>query len=90
MCDLTSEVCDGDVRQYSNLVLYVQALKQIHCMAGGKKHGGQKVSTKEGRKRERRPKVSGAPSFEVTGTHVVILVGALFALAWFAGLLPDP
>ena len=40
-------------------------------------------------KRERRPK-SGAPHFEVTGTHVVILVGALFALAWFAGLLPDP
>ena len=59
-------------------------------MAGGKKHGGQKVSTKEGRKRERRPKVSeGPPQFEVTGTHVVVLVGALFALAWFAGLLPE-
>ena len=40
-------------------------------------------------KRERRPKVSG-PQFEVTGTHVVILVGALFTLAWWAGLLPDP
>ena len=41
-------------------------------------------------KRERRHKVSEGPPFEVTGTHVVILVGALFALAWFAGLLPDP
>ena len=40
-------------------------------------------------KRERR-KVSEAPPFEVTGTHVVILVGALFTLAWLAGLLPDP
>ena len=40
-------------------------------------------------KRERQPKVSG-PQFEVTGTHVVILVGALFTLAWWAGLLPDP
>ena len=59
-------------------------------MAGGKKHGGQKVSTKEGRKRERRLKVSEGPQLEITGTHVVILVGALFTLAWFAGLLPDP
>ena len=41
-------------------------------------------------KRERRPKISEGPQFEVTGTHVVIFVGALFALAWFAGLLPDP
>ena len=41
-------------------------------------------------KRERRPKAFEGPQFEVTGTHVVILVGALFALAWFAGLLPDP
>ena len=40
-------------------------------------------------KRERRPKVSEG-QFEVTGTHVVILVGALFTLAWYAGLLPDP
>ena len=38
------------------------------------------MSTKEGRKRERRPKLSAGPQFEVTGTHVVILVGALFAL----------
>ena len=38
-------------------------------------------------KRERRPKISEGPQFEVTGTHVVIFVGALFALAWFAGLL---
>ena len=41
------------------------------------------------RRRERRLKSEG-PQFEVTGTHVVILVGALFAFAWFAGLLPDP
>ena len=40
-------------------------------------------------KRQPRPKFE-APPFEVTGTHVVILAGALFALAWVAGLLPDP
>ena len=40
-------------------------------------------------KRERPVKLP-APQFEVTGTHVVILVGVLFTLAWFAGLLPDP
>ncbi len=56
----------------------------------GKKNGKGGVSYYEWRKRERRPKASEGPQFEVTGTHVVILVGALFALAWFAGLLPDP
>ena len=40
-------------------------------------------------KRERRT-VYEAPQFEVAGTHVVILVAAVMALAWFAGLLPDP
>jgi hypothetical protein len=54
------------------------------------KSGGASDSVYERRKRERRPKVSEDSSFEVTGTHVVILVGALFTLAWYAGLLPDP
>ena len=40
-------------------------------------------------RRERR-KTEGPPEFEVTGTHLVILVAALLALAWLAGLLPDP
>ena len=56
----------------------------------GKKNSEGRVNFVAYRKRERRPKFSDGPQFEVTGTHVVILVGALFALAWFAGLLPDP
>ena len=62
-------------------------------MAGvksSKLNGNRSTVHKEGRKRERRSKVSEGPQFEVTGTHVVILVGALFTLAWLAGLLPDP
>ena len=54
------------------------------------KSGGASDSVYERRKRERRPKAFEGPQFELTGTHVVILVGALFTLAWFAGLLPDP
>ena len=37
-------------------------------------------------RRERR-KTEGPPQFEVTGTHLLILVAALLALAWLAGLL---
>ena len=51
--------------------------------------GGRLKNYMEGSKRG-RPKAFEGPQFEVTGTHVVILVGALFALAWLAGLLPDP
>ena len=57
--------------------------------ANGVFKGSQLKRFTDGSKRE-RAKNSEAPHFEVTGTHVVILVGALFALAWFAGLLPDP
>ena len=30
------------------------------------------------------------PQFEVTGQHVIIFVALVFAVLWFAGLLPDP
>jgi len=30
------------------------------------------------------------PEFELTGTHLLILVAVFFAAAWCAGLLPDP
>ena len=30
------------------------------------------------------------PEFEVTGTHLLIVLVAVFAAAWCAGLLPDP
>ena len=84
---MTKRVCE-----YSDLVLKYQALKQI-CSMGAKKSsspGGAIIQTNKRRKREQRTKVSEGPQFEVTGTHLVILVGALFTLAWFAGLLPDP
>ena len=57
--------------------------------ANGVFKGSQLKRFTDGSKRE-RVKNSEAPDFEVTGTHVVIFVAALFTLAWFAGLLPDP
>ena len=57
--------------------------------ANGVFKGSQLKRFTDGSKRE-RVKNSEAPNFEVTGTHVVIFVAALFTLAWFAGLLPDP
>ena len=83
--------------QYSDLVFKYQALKQLGCM-GAKKHSGLpggsnynfNKTTKKGHIARQRTKAFEGPQFEVTGTHLVILVGALFTLAWFAGLLPDP
>ena len=83
--------------QYSDLVIKYQALKQLGCM-GAKKHSGLpggsnynfNKTTKKGHIARQRTKAFEGPQFEVTGTHLVILVGALFTLAWFAGLLPDP
>jgi len=43
---------------------------------------------KAAERRERRQ--TEGPQFEVTGTHLVILVAALLTVAYFAGLLPDP
>ncbi len=43
---------------------------------------------KAAERRERRQ--TEGPEFEVTGTHLVILIAALLAVAYFAGLLPDP
>ena len=56
--------------------------------ANGVFKGSQLKRFTDGSKCE-RAKNSEAPHFEVTGT-LVIFVGALFTLAWFAGLLPDP
>jgi hypothetical protein len=47
--------------------------------ANGVFKGSQLKRFTDGSKRE-RSKDSKGPQFEVTGTHVVILVGALFAL----------
>ena len=30
------------------------------------------------------------PQFQLTGTHVIIVVAAVLTAAYFAGLLPDP
>ena len=30
------------------------------------------------------------PEFELTGTHILIVIVAVFAAAWSFGLLPDP
>ena len=89
---MTKRVCDA-----SDLVLKYQALKQLGCM-GAKKHSGLpggsnynfNKTTKKGHIARQRTKAFEGPQFEVTGTHVVIFVGALFTLAWLAGLLPDP
>ena len=80
------------------MVLNIKRKSKLLCMGKQNAKGGANGSLKgsrlnkymQGGKRDRRPKVSEGPQFEVTGTHVVILVGALFALAWLAGLLPDP
>ena len=48
----------------------------------------QRKEHSEYKKRERRR--AEGPEFEVTGTHLVILIAALLAVAYFAGLLPDP
>ena len=58
--------------------------------ANGSLKGSRLNKYMQGGKRDRRPKAFEDPPFEVTGTHVVIFVAALFTLAWFAGLLPDP
>ena len=51
--------------------------------SGGSSHGF-KV------KRQRRRTVSDDPPFELTGTHLIIILAAVMALAWFVGVLPDP
>ena len=40
--------------------------------------------------RRQRRTVSDDPPFELTGTHLIIILAAVMALAWFAGVLPDP
>ena len=91
--DLTTRGVRRDL-QYSDLVLKYQALKQLGCM-GAKKHSGLpggsnynfNKTTKKGHIARQRTKAFEGPQFEVTGTHLVILVGALFTLAWFAVIL---
>ena len=57
----------------------------------GNQQGKKKVRTHETQWRRGRQKSSDdGPQFELTGTHVIIFIGAVFAAAWCAGLLPDP
>ena len=58
-------------------------------VAKTRRTGAKRYAHGKWEKRKRPLKVSEY-EFQVTGTHVIIVVATLLTAAYFAGLLPDP